>query len=517
MRCRGIGLALALLASTWAPSPARACGGLFCNQANPVVQSGENILFSYAADGSVTAYVQIRYSGPPTAFAWIVPVAETPELDVGTDALFTALESATAPRFVTTPRTDGACRAPPTCVGPPDAGECAPGMGSICAADGGVGPPVEVINASVVGPYDAVVLAGVSGAAVQDWLTTHGYAIPVGTAPLLDAYVTTGHSFVAVRLTNGARTNDITPLVLRHVGHEACIPIQLTAIATSPDLPVTAYFLAEGRAVPVSYGALAASPENEASLYLGASYSTWLTRAVVAEGGHAFATDYAGAPPDPGLTLPALGALPSDPCAFVLSLPQAYLRDATMRVLLVEQIHPPPTMTSITYLNSIVSSRRCAPGASYDPAATAALIEERVARPRREADALLAAAPRLTRLATSLRASDMTLDPTFRIDPALGDVSNVHTATDVRECSLAHLDEDAPHHLELPSGQIVVTSPGSASDDAAYCAARGQRLAIALARSALAVGARVRGGREASPTTAEKRRTAPHARRATGR
>src|SRR5476649_2945720 len=79
------------------PAPALACGGLFCARI-PVDQTGEKILF--ATDGhTVTAHVQISYTGDARKFSWIVPVPTAPKLTVGSDALFTQLREATRPQF----------------------------------------------------------------------------------------------------------------------------------------------------------------------------------------------------------------------------------------------------------------------------------------------------------------------------------------------------------------------------------------------------------------------------------
>ena len=64
--------------------PARACGGLFCGGPPPdpfaplpVAQSGENIVFAVDKDPStgqktVTAYIQILYSGTASDFSWVL-------------------------------------------------------------------------------------------------------------------------------------------------------------------------------------------------------------------------------------------------------------------------------------------------------------------------------------------------------------------------------------------------------------------------------------------------------------
>ena len=78
---------------------ARACGCFAMgNTAQPVVQAGERILFAHEGD-QVIAYIQIKYQGAADQFGWIVPLPTVPTLEVGTDELFTMLDSTTLPRY----------------------------------------------------------------------------------------------------------------------------------------------------------------------------------------------------------------------------------------------------------------------------------------------------------------------------------------------------------------------------------------------------------------------------------
>ena len=64
----------AMLATIWAPS-ASACGGFFCTNV-PVDQDAERIIFTQNRDGTVSAYVQIEYTGAAPDFSWILPLPE---------------------------------------------------------------------------------------------------------------------------------------------------------------------------------------------------------------------------------------------------------------------------------------------------------------------------------------------------------------------------------------------------------------------------------------------------------
>ena len=91
-------------------SPARACGGTFCDLAQPVNQSAEQIIFARHDDGTVTAVIRIQYQGPGERFAWLLPVAGEPDVAVSSSAVFDALNIPTAPVYQMTFDQEGTCR-----------------------------------------------------------------------------------------------------------------------------------------------------------------------------------------------------------------------------------------------------------------------------------------------------------------------------------------------------------------------------------------------------------------------
>ena len=68
---------VAVLAST---QPAWACGGFFCTT-TPVDQNAERIIFTQNGDGTVSAYVQIEYTGSAPDFSWILPLPEAIDVE----------------------------------------------------------------------------------------------------------------------------------------------------------------------------------------------------------------------------------------------------------------------------------------------------------------------------------------------------------------------------------------------------------------------------------------------------
>src|SRR3954469_647673 len=90
-------------ASAWLPSTALACGGFFCNQAQPVNQAAEGIIFADNGDGTTTAVIQIRYQGPSQSFSWLLPISSAPKSDadigIASDFAFQRLQAATNPSY----------------------------------------------------------------------------------------------------------------------------------------------------------------------------------------------------------------------------------------------------------------------------------------------------------------------------------------------------------------------------------------------------------------------------------
>ena len=90
--------------------PSAACGGLFCNVLQPVVQDAERIVFAIdEGQRTIDMHVQISYDGEADEFAWIIPVPERPELFLSNQFLFDSLAVSAAPRFNLTFRTEGRC------------------------------------------------------------------------------------------------------------------------------------------------------------------------------------------------------------------------------------------------------------------------------------------------------------------------------------------------------------------------------------------------------------------------
>src|SRR3954471_2000317 len=108
-----------VVATVWAvgtflPASASACGGFFCNAAQPVNQAAEGIIFADNGDGTTTAVIQIQYQGPSQSFSWLLPISSVPKTDadigIASNLALQRLQSATNPNYSLTVRIEGTCR-----------------------------------------------------------------------------------------------------------------------------------------------------------------------------------------------------------------------------------------------------------------------------------------------------------------------------------------------------------------------------------------------------------------------
>ena len=252
----GVGVLAAIAAIAFWPEPAAACGGFLCDGGGvagptPVVQAGERVMFEQRPDGTIRAYVQIRYQqGAPVGFSWLVPVMGLPELGVADPATFDQLDNASSPQFRFVNGTTGFSGG--------GGGGC--GVSSSDAARGGAfGVPdsaedergVRVWNESRVGDYTTAVIGGESGDAVRAWLLDNGYDIPERASEIIDHYVYTGHRFAAFRYDPlDASDGTLPPITITYAGTKPCVPIKITAIASVPVLDIMVLAFADGRVRP---------------------------------------------------------------------------------------------------------------------------------------------------------------------------------------------------------------------------------------------------------------------------
>ena len=409
----GLGaLALGTVATT--STPAAACGGFFCSQV-PIDQMGEDIIFGYGANGTVTAQILINYTGEAKDFAWILPVPSKPEISIGSNAAFQVIRGMTQPSWYLQWNYD-------------NAGQCGGWFYYPEAAAGGVDDDgsnqggVTVVESKDVGPFATVILESSSTEELVQWLNDNGYDQPAESTPLIDHYVQQGMMFVALKLKQNESSGSIQPIVLEMQEDDPCVPLVLTQIAATPDMPVRTYILGDHRVVPTNWMHVVLNEKKIDWLNYGQNYQDLVTQAVNEAAGHGFVTEYAGSSAlldgalyrDGQFDLARLAQITS-PAAFVDELlRQGFPRDTTMQGLLRKYIPMPAEVAAQgvderSFYNNLEGYDLS--GIEFDPQGFVADLEERVITPLREAQDLFDASPYLTRLFTTVSPEEMDRDP----------------------------------------------------------------------------------------------------------
>lgn len=437
---------------------AAACGGFFCNNIDPVKQKGETVVFEVDKNANqTTMHVQVEFQGPASEFAWVIPVRGEPQLALSNEALFTQLEPRTRPQFdLQYDYGDGTC------------GWYWGFEDFALDADAGVPAPpagVDVLAEQQVGPYDTVVLAATDSTVLVDWLQASGYAVPTSMGSVLAPYLADGHNFVALRLSSGNTTGDLEPLAMTYAGQVPAIPLQITSVAANDDMPITAYVLAEERAVPDNYLHVQI---NYAAIdwfrWWAPNYNDVVTRAADQAGGHAFATDFSGPTTDlRGQFYPTgidtSGFATSTAEGFLAAVITSGLPPSSELLSTLEAIVPIPEGTdarSVYNCPSCFSTELAAWHPDFDGVAAAASLDAAILQPLRDIEAMFERQPHLTRLSSSVSPSEMTLDPMFTLNRDIEQLQpRIHTATLLTECDPNGTWEDQTATLVLPDGNVI--------------------------------------------------------------
>jgi len=464
-----------VMAAVWAaglcsPATAQACGGLFCNPAQPVNQAAEGIIFADNGDGTTTAVIQIQYQGPAANFSWLLPISSVPKSDadigIASNVALQRLQTVTNPSYTLTVRVEGTCRES--------------GGGSGCgaaAADGAAAPRSFGSEGDFVPPQVVVEASGVVGAfewsvisldktvadpaqTAEEWLKTNGYSVPSGAPALLRPYLEQGLFLLALRLSKGADTGSIRPIVLTYAGTQPSIPIKLTAVAANNDMGVLTWVLGKSRAVPLNYLSLELNEARINWFNAASSYNSLVIDAANDAGGQGFVTELAGATTPLANQIWTVAdeanrgtlqrAASSTATAFFQTALQLFGQwdgfwDATGAAL---------SPTSAHDLQAIKFCPTCYT-IELSPADYLMQLDKLVFEPVKRVQHLIDAHPRVTRLYTTLSPDEMTLDPLFGFNADLPAVSNQHTAERVIACNPSVYQSEAPWHIQLPQGGAV--------------------------------------------------------------
>lgn len=225
-------------------SPAEACGGCFVQPTERTVVTDHRMALSVSTTQTVL-WDQIRYSGDPAEFAWVLPVRAGATLQLSNDAFFTALDASTQ-SVVYGPQTFG--------------GNYGCGLtgcaNSTSAADSQSAPgpgQVQILSQEVVGPYETVTLRATDPGALRAWLKNHAFAIPDAVGPTIDAYVAESFDFIALRLRPDCGERSMQPVRIVTQGADPTLPLRMVAAGVGAKVGLTLYVVSEGRWQPQNF------------------------------------------------------------------------------------------------------------------------------------------------------------------------------------------------------------------------------------------------------------------------
>ena len=191
------------------------CGGFFCTPNQPVIQSGEAIVFAVNAQtGAVEMHVQIDYSGEAEDFSWLLPMPIQPEISVGSDVLFTSLFENTRPQFNFVIHNDATTTCSADLL---QTVACATMVDE--STDSAAESSATVLEQGSVGPFDFVIVTVAEDGepdTIFQWLGENGYDQPKVAEPLVNYYAGMGMVFVALRLRKESSVGEIRPVVLKY-------------------------------------------------------------------------------------------------------------------------------------------------------------------------------------------------------------------------------------------------------------------------------------------------------------
>jgi len=265
---------------------AYACGGLFCQNV-PVAQQAERIIFTMNADDTITAYVQINYTGDAPDFSWVVPVPTVPEIDVAEIDLFDELDRLTQPIIMAPPIPDCVFRNQ-NLMFESDMVMSAP-MSDMAGS-------VQVLASGTAGPYAYDVVDSPDPQALVIWLRENNYQVTEEMIPLIEVYNAEGMPFLAMKLQPDAGVQEIQPIVMTYESDLPMIPIRLTAVAGTHNKNILTWIFADEQEIPQNYQPITIRDNQirgERFNATGNNYMQLLDDAIDEDNGLAMTTEYA--------------------------------------------------------------------------------------------------------------------------------------------------------------------------------------------------------------------------------
>jgi len=231
-------------------------GGIFhsppSGTSEPVDMDSQLAAIAIRETGEWDLYIQIRYSGDPADFGWVVPFPQLPQVDERpvTNDFFKDLDTMTATYFVTQGCYHGGC-------GYDDVGFCGVAAGDASYKDEASGSKVTVWESGEIGILEYVIVSSADGESVVEWLETNGFVVRPSAEPIIQQLASERTYFFAARIgidVSSVRT--LTPVRFTLTPPlSPFYPMRLTAVSGGETVKFTLWILDErGRSfAPANY------------------------------------------------------------------------------------------------------------------------------------------------------------------------------------------------------------------------------------------------------------------------
>lgn len=237
---------------------AAACGGCF----HPKAEVGSSVVTDHRMVFKISRretvlWDQVRYTGSPQEFAWVLPVRDGAKIELSRDGFIGALDATTRSTTTGPERScsngragggggggGGGCGAATYAAADPDQSRSGGGFADAGFAGNG---SVSVLAQSVIGPYQAVTLRAKQGQGIAEWLVDNDFAIPDAVRPTVDAYTKEGFDFIALRLRPGQGVQSMRPVRVVTAGADTTLPLRMVAAGVGAKVGLTLWVLGEGR------------------------------------------------------------------------------------------------------------------------------------------------------------------------------------------------------------------------------------------------------------------------------
>ena len=223
---------------------AMACGGCFHPPTQTVTDITDERMLLAVSPTQSTLYDQIEYSGSPASFAWVLPIHGTVTVGLSADVLFDSIDAVTATQITPPPQN---CPFPAGCAFP--VATAAVGAASNGAAESSV----TVLKQQNVGPYATVQLQASDSSALNNWLMQNGFNIPAAVLPVINAYISEGFDFLAMKLLPGEGVQAMRPVRVTTAGSSLSLPLRMASIGTGTQVGITIWVVSDGRYEPQNF------------------------------------------------------------------------------------------------------------------------------------------------------------------------------------------------------------------------------------------------------------------------